>query len=440
LIHFYKRFATDCMDPGLETGEEEADIGGKTSVFAAASEQACHNVSVPLFAAKDYLAGLATQYDEIIDVRTPLEFEEDHMFGAINLPVLSNEQRVQVGTLYHKDRMAGRKLGAALITANISKHILEHFTSKAGNYRPLVYCWRGGQRSRSMALILREIGFQAAIFQGGYKEYRQLVRETVQESELRNRIDEFKFILMSGTTGSGKSLILETLEKRGEQMIHLELLARHKGSVLGNYPGEVQPSQKLFESQLFHLLQFQMDPSKVVWLEYESFKIGNITVPKKLSNKMLVSDRVHIEATLDDRVTYILQDYSYICADPEALKATLRRLDRLAGKKVVDSWRKLVDEGQFEQLVRNLVVDYYDRCYRIPRGEALEVFHLPGGLILDKIALLNSALVGRLIDLGESHLSQNQTESFPNQNQNEKQLSDSVTAGVQHGMERPAAQ
>jgi len=131
-----------------------------------------------------------------------------------------------------------------------------------------------------MALILREIGFQAAIFQGGYKGYRQLVRETVQESELNNRIDEFRFILMSGTTGSGKSLILETLQKRGEQMIHLELLARHKGSVLGNYPGEVQPSQKLFESQLFHLLQFEMDPSKIIWLEYESFKIGNITVPK----------------------------------------------------------------------------------------------------------------------------------------------------------------
>merc|ERR1719391_1332781 len=185
--------------------QEIPDIGndisindiGKTSENIEA-EQVCHNVSVPLFTAKDYLAGLATQYDEIIDVRTPLEFEEDHIFGAVNLPVLSNEQRVQVGSLYHKDRMAGRKLGAALITANISKHILEHFTSKAGNYRPLVYCWRGGQRSRSMALILREIGFQAAIFQGGYKQYRQLVRETVQESELSNKIDEFKFILPSG--------------------------------------------------------------------------------------------------------------------------------------------------------------------------------------------------------------------------------------------------
>merc|ERR1712032_214040 len=384
----------DVVAPG------EGPDGGKTSINSEAqddgetlangeADQVCHNVSVPLFTSKDYLAGLATQYDEIIDVRTPLEFEEDHIFGAVNLPVLSNEQRVQVGSLYHKDRMAGRKLGAALITANISKHILEHFTSKAGNYKPLVYCWRGGQRSRSMALILREIGFQAAIFQGGYKEYRQLVRETVQESELSNRIDEFKFILMSGTTGSGKSLILETLQERGEQMIHLELLARHKGSVLGNYPGE-----------------FQMAPSKVVWLEYESFKIGNITVPKKLSNKMVESDRVHIEASLDDRVAYILQDYSYICADPEALKATLRRLDRLAGKKMVDSWRKLVDEGEFEQLVRNLVVDYYDRCYRIPRGEALEVFLLPERLILDKIALLNSDLVGRLIALGESYLHQ----------------------------------
>jgi len=109
-----------------------------------------------------------------------------------------------------------------------------------------------------------------------------------------------------------------------------------------------------------------MDPSKIIWLEYESFKIGNITVPKKVSNKMVGSDRVHIEATLDDRVAYILQDYSYICADPEALKATLRRLDRLAGKKMVDSWRELVDDGKFEELVRNLVVDYYDRCYRIP--------------------------------------------------------------------------
>merc|ERR1712032_961819 len=397
-------------DGGKTSINSEAQDSGKTLVNGKA-DQVCHNVSVTLFTSKDYLAGLATQYDEIIDVRTPLEFEEDHILGAVNLPVLSNEQRVQVGSLYHKDRMAGRKLGAALITANISKHILEHFTSKAGNYKPLVYCWRGGQRSRSMALILREIGFQAAIFRGGYKEYRQLVRETVQESELSNRIDEFKFILMSGTTGSGKSLILETLQERGEQMIHLELLARHKGSVLGNYPGEEQPSQKLFESQLFNLLQFQMAPSKVVWLEYESFKIGNITVPKKLSNKMVESDRVHIEASLDDRVAYILQDYSYICADPEALKATLRRLDRLAGKKMVDSWRKLVDEGEFEQLVGNLVVDYYDRCYRIPRGEALEVFQLPERLILDKMALLNSDLVERLIALGESYL--HQTEKHP---------------------------
>jgi len=166
----------------------------------------------------------------------------------------------------------------------------------------------------------------------------------------------------------------------------------------------VQPSQKLFESQLFHLLQFGMDPSKIIWLEYESFKIGNITVPKKVSNKMVESDRVHIEATLDDRVSYILQDYSYICADPEALKATLRRLDRLAGKKMVDSWRELVDDGKFEELVRNLVVDYYDRCYRIPRGEALEVYQIPEGLILDKMALLNSELVGRLIALGQSYL------------------------------------
>ena len=177
---------------------------------------------IPYFTIENFKSGSAKQFDEIIDVRTPLEFAEDRIIGSINLPVLSNEQRVTVGTLYAKDRMAARKLGAGLISGNISQHILNHFIDKPGNYKPLIYCWRGGQRSRSMALILNQIGFDAHIFQGGYKEYRKVVRDHVQENVKKNEIDGFHFILMSGTTGNGKSRILEALKDKGEQMLHLE--------------------------------------------------------------------------------------------------------------------------------------------------------------------------------------------------------------------------
>lgn len=359
---------------------------------------------IPYFTIENFKSGSAKQFDEIIDVRTPLEFAEDRIIGSINLPVLSNEQRVTVGTLYAKDRMAARKLGAGLISGNISQHILNHFIDKPGNYKPLIYCWRGGQRSRSMALILNQIGFDAHIFQGGYKEYRKVVRDHVQENVKKNEIDGFHFILMSGTTGNGKSRILEALKDKGEQMLHLEELAKHKGSVLGNYPGEPQPNQKYFESEIYQALQFNFVPEKVVWVEYESFKIGNITVPKKVSNKMMESNRIHIEVDLEDRIKFILKDYDYICNDKPHLMQCFSRLERLAGKKKCDEWRKLVDEDKFEPLVRDLIVEYYDKCYRIPRGEALDVFKVPEGIILDKNKLLNSQMVLDIINLGDQFM------------------------------------
>jgi len=359
---------------------------------------------IPYFTINDYKKGLSKQFDEIIDVRTPLEFAEDRVLGSINLPVLDNKQRAEVGTLYSRDRMAARKLGAGLISGNISQHILNHFIDKPGNYKPLIYCWRGGQRSRSMALILNQIGFDAHVFQGGYKEYRKLVRDHVQENTKKNYIDDFHFILMSGTTGNGKSRILEALKEKGEQMLHLEELAKHKGSVLGNYPGEPQPNQKYFETQVYHALTFDFVPDRVVWVEYESFKIGNITVPKKVSNKMMESRRIHIEVDLEDRIKFILKDYDYICKDKNWLLECFGRLERLAGRKKCDEWRKLVEEDNFEKLVRDLIVEYYDKCYRIPRGEALQVFKVPKGLILDQKELLESQLLLDIIDLGNRFL------------------------------------
>ena len=390
----------------LEINEEEEE-DEKDLEMVGGPSVTCR---IPYFTIEDFKKGSTKLFDEVIDVRTPLEFAEDRIIGAINLPVLSNEQRVTVGTLYAKDRMAARKLGAGLISGNISQHILNHFIDKPGNYKPLIYCWRGGQRSRSMAIILNQIGFDAQIFQGGYKQYRKVVRDHVQENVKKNSFDEFKFILMSGTTGNGKSRILEALKEKGEQILHLEELAKHKGSVLGNYPGEPQPNQKYFESEIFKILEFDLTPKKVVWVEYESFKIGNITVPKKVSNKMMESTRIHIEVDLEDRIKFILKDYDYICKDKPHLMQCFNRLDRLAGKNKCDEWRKLVEEDKFEELVRDLIVEYYDKCYRIPRGEALQVFKVPDGIILDQTELLNSQMIVDIINLGE-HFMRTQTEN-----------------------------
>lgn len=286
----------------------------------------------------------------------------------------------------------------------------------------MIYCWRGGQRSKSLTLILRQIGYDAHVLYGGYKEYRRVVRDYVQ-AEISEEVDKFRFILMSGNTGNGKSRILEALRESGEQVLHLEEMARHKGSVLGNYHQEPQPNQKYFETEVYHFLHFKFKPERVVWVEYESFKIGNITVPKVVSNKMIKSDRIHIEVDLEERIRFIMkvtpifvlcvimqmpdyfQDYSYLLEDKELLLKSLDKLKRLAGKKKVDEWCEMVVKEENEALVRGLVTDYYDKCYRIPRGEALHVYHVPDGLITDQAALLASPLVSQITQLGKDYLS-----------------------------------
>lgn len=362
-----------------------------------------YTISLPYFTVAQFEGGEIGQFDEVIDVRTPLEWAEDRIPGSVNWPVLSNEERAQVGTLYAKDKMAGRRLGAALISKNISGHILEHLADKPGNYRPLIYCWRGGQRSKSLTIILRQIGYEAHVLRGGYKEYRRVVRDAVQ-AETSDHIDKFKFILMSGSTGNGKSRILEAMREKGEQVLHLEEMAKHKGSVLGPYHNDPQPNQKYFESDVYHQLFFNFKPDKVVWVEYESFKIGNITVPKLVSNKMLKSDRIHIEVNLDERIKFILKDYSYLLENKELLLSYLDKLKRLAGKKKVDEWSEMVKNEDNEALVRDLVNDYYDKCYRIPRGEALKVFQVPDGLITNHENLLQSSLIIDIIQLGNDYL------------------------------------
>ena len=277
------------------------------------------------------------EFDTLIDARAPAEFAEDHLPGAVSMPVLSDEERARVGTLYKQVSVfEAKKLGAALVAKNVARHIEEHMLDKPKNWRPLVYCWRGGQRSGAFTHILREIGWDAHRVQGGYKSWRQHVIE-----QLALLPPQVKFRVVTGATGSGKSRLLEALAARGGQVLHLEELAAHKGSVLGNLPGQPQPAQKGFETQLFAALS-ALDLTQPVFVEAESRKIGRLQVPDALLEAIRGAPGLRIDASLPARVDFLLHDYDYAIADPAWLIERLGHLKGLQSNETLERWRTLI--------------------------------------------------------------------------------------------------
>lgn len=297
-------------------------------------------------------------FDAIIDARAPGEYAEDHLPGAVSMPVLDDEQRTRVGTLYKQvSAFEAKKLGAALVSRNVADHIERQLMDKPKNWRPLVYCWRGGQRSGAFSHILREIGWDAHRLQGGYKAWRRHVIE--QLALLPQRFD---FRVVSGATGSGKSRLLEALARQGAQVLHLEQLAAHKGSVLGNLPEQAQPAQKGFESSLMVALS-GFDATRPVFVEAESRKIGRLQVPEALLEAIRGARGLRIEATLPARVAFLLGDYDYAVADPAWLLERLGHLKGLQSNETLAHWRTLVDAGDFAALVEELLTRHYDPHY-----------------------------------------------------------------------------
>jgi tRNA 2-selenouridine synthase len=299
------------------------------------------------------------KFDEIIDVRTPAEFAEDHIPGALNYPVLSNQERITVGTLYKQaSPFEAKKVGAALIAKRIAHYIEEQFKEKPKNWHPLIYCWRGGKRSGSMTHILRQIGWNAQILDGGYKSYRKKV-----VAQLNTLPQSFQYRVLTGQTGSAKSRVLEQLNQLGAQVLDLEQLANHKGSVLGNIPDSPQPSQKMFESRLLIQLQ-KFDSAKVVYVEAESRKIGGLHVPDVLLERMRQSPCVRIDATIEARVAYLIEDYAYFIQDPENLIRTIDYLKELHSKETLTHWKELIEAREWSLLVTELLEKHYDALYR----------------------------------------------------------------------------
>lgn len=304
------------------------------------------------------IADLAS-YDEIIDVRSPAEFAEDHIPGAINCPVLDNAQRIEVGTLYKQvSPFEAKKIGAALVSENIARHLKASFLDRPKTWKPLIYCWRGGDRSGSMTTVFRAIGWPAGQLDGGYKAWRSHVIARLQDLP-----KAFQFRVVAGATGSAKTRILQAIGELGEQILDLETLACHKGSVLGILPDQPQPSQKGFETQLLQALQ-RLDPARPVFVEAESRKIGNLHVPEALIERIRQSECLNVEADIDARVSFLLEDYAYFLQRPELLLDRLEALHALQSRETLARWRQQVDAGDWPSLVRELLELHYDPLYR----------------------------------------------------------------------------
>ncbi|MCR4467997.1 MULTISPECIES: tRNA 2-selenouridine(34) synthase MnmH [unclassified Burkholderia] len=300
----------------------------------------------------------AGEFDEIIDVRTPLEFAEDHIPGALNAPVLSNEERVIVGTMYRQvSPYEATRVGAAMVARNIARHLDTTFADRPRNWRPLIYCWRGGKRSGSMTTWFNLIGWQARQLDGGYKAYRHSVCATLDTLPTR-----FRYIALVGHTGCGKTRLLNALRDEGAQTLDLEALARHRGSLLGALPGKPQPSQKGFDSGLVETLG-RFDPEWPVFVESESRRIGLVHLPIALIDAFHAGPWVQVEAAHDERIAFLLDDYAHLFDEPAAFKAQLNRLIGLHSRDEVAHWHALIDADARAELFTELIDKHYDPAY-----------------------------------------------------------------------------
>lgn len=300
-----------------------------------------------------------TAFDEIIDVRSPAEFAEDHLPGAINLAVLDDTERSVVGTDYRQvGGFEAKRLGAALVTANVSRHLAGHFADKPRDYRPLVYCWRGGQRSQSLALILAAIGWHARYIEGGYKAYRRWVVADLAKLPAR-----FQWVAINGLTGSGKTRLLTGLQKTGQQVLDLEHIANHKGSVLGLDPASPQPSQKAFEGEIHRILSC-LDPERPVFVEAESKKVGNLHCPEPLWISMTTATVIQLEVPVVARVEALLEDYGHFLADPQFLRQRIGLLRERHGSERIEEWEETIAREDWPAFVRSILETHYDPSYR----------------------------------------------------------------------------
>jgi len=281
------------------------------------------------------------QYALIIDARSPHEYAEDHVPGAVNLPVVDDAEFAEVGIRYKTDPHAAYLIGAQHSFRNLSRHTVDLISHYMPSDRFLVYCFRGGKRSALWASNLRLIGFQVDVVPGGWKRYRNW---------------------LCGPTNCGKTRLLQALARQGEQVLDLEGLAKHRGSLLGDLPGEPQPTQKFFDTLLLDALR-RFDPARPVWVEAESRKVGRLLVPDELTAAMRRARAIHLVVPMPERVRHCREEYAHFALDPKAMVAKLAPLKQMVGGEEMARWQALADAGEVDELFERLMTTHYDPCY-----------------------------------------------------------------------------
>jgi tRNA 2-selenouridine synthase len=328
-------------------------------------------------------------YDLIIDARSPREFDEDHIPGAINLPVVDNEEYAEVGTLHRTDPLAAYQLGACYSLRNVARHIEQCVSKYNGKSRILVYCFRGGKRSKVWFDVLDTIGYRVEKLKGGWKAYRRWVNE-----QLVTLPAEFRYIVLSGSTGCGKTRLLASLHQEGAQVLDLEGLAVHRGSIIGAVPGKAQPTQKRFDSQLLWQLS-EFDRTRPVWIEAESKKIGRVQLPDALLTHMRAGTTIQVEAPLPQRVQLLREDYDHFETDPESLIERLAYLRPLVGGEEFAAWQQLAERREVPLLFERLMRYHYDPAYRRSVLRNYPAIDASPKLALDDLSIAGLATVAR---------------------------------------------
>ena len=309
----------------------------------------------------------SSQRLRLIDVRSPSEFAKGHIIGANNIPLLDDDERAEIGTLFKQDSPESAfKRGLDLVGPKMSQFVAAA-TKYLGKEEGIVYCWRGGKRSNSMSWLFNMSGMNTQTISGGYKAYRNRVQGLLETHPC-------KLLVLGGKTGSGKTILLHKMKSKGEQIIDLEGLANHKGSAFGWIGEEAQPAVEHFENMLAQNLS-SFDPEKVVWIENESRMIGRIPIYEKFWNRFKLSPVVNIVIPTSVRVQHLSQIYD--AENVDDLREAFRRITKRLGGLNVQQANEALDNKDLEKAAE-IALLYYDKAYTklLDRNEADSIYRL----------------------------------------------------------------
>ncbi len=321
----------------------------------------------------------------ILDVRSPGEYHQAHIPGAVNLPLFSDRERAAVGTCYQQQgREAAVELGLGFVGPKLADFVQQAkgLTAELGGGRSLrLHCWRGGMRSSSMAWLMETAGFESVLLVGGYKAFRGWVRRVLAEPR--------SLLILGGMTGTGKTEILQALQAQGEQVLDLEGLANHRGSSYGNLGLPPQPSTEQYENLIAWTWQ-HFSPERPIWIEAESAQVGRCRIPPEIWQQMGRSPIWEIQRSLGERIQLLAQLYGE--AGGEALIVATERIRKRLGPQRTQAAIDWIRQGRLEPAIA-IVLDYYDRTYRYDLARRSEPLRS-----LDISKLSPQAAAQRLLD------------------------------------------